>query len=96
MTIYGKLEQEYTRKSLISCVHCARHATVRLVTMMNPYVQENKEHGGLDFSEETGYRDVFLGGKCDDGCLELARLLGLEVKRPCHPRLTHAFVSRRD
>ena len=35
--------------------------------------------GGLDFSEETGYRDVFLEGKCDDGCLELAKMLGWEV-----------------
>ena len=34
--------------------------------------------GGLDFSD-SGYRDVFYQGKCDDGCLELARMLGWEV-----------------
>ena len=34
--------------------------------------------GGLDFSD-AGYRDVFLQGKCDEGCLQLAKLLGLEV-----------------
>lgn len=36
--------------------------------------------GGLDFSD-AGYRDVFLQGKCDEGCLQLAKLLGLEVRR---------------
>ena len=39
--------------------------------------------GGLDFSEETGYRDVFLQGTCDDGCLQLAKALGLEVLSYC-------------
>ncbi len=34
--------------------------------------------GGMDFGE-SGNRDVFFQGKCDDGCLELARLLGWEV-----------------
>lgn len=34
--------------------------------------------GGLDFSE-AAYRDVFMKGTCDDGCLALAKLLGWEV-----------------
>lgn len=35
---------------------------------------------GLDFDSETAYRDVFLQDKCDEGCLQLARLLGWEVR----------------
>lgn len=46
---------------------------------MNPIMRMLGMGGGLDFSEESGYRDVFLEGKCDDGCLELARMLGWEV-----------------
>ena len=34
---------------------------------------------GFDFSEETGYRDVFCGGDCDQGVIELAKLLDWEV-----------------
>ena len=34
---------------------------------------------GFDFSEESGYRDVFLGCDCDKGVMELAKLLGWEV-----------------
>lgn len=37
------------------------------------------EGSGLDFSPEGGCRDVFFQGKCDDGCLELAKQLGWEV-----------------
>jgi NAD-dependent deacetylase sirtuin 2 len=33
---------------------------------------------GFDFSEETGYRDVFYAGDCDHGVVELAKLLGWE------------------
>ena len=36
--------------------------------------------GGMDFSE-SGTRDVFFQGKCDDGCLQLARHLGWEVSQ---------------
>ena len=35
---------------------------------------------GFDFSEETGYRDVFYAGDCDHGVVELAKLLGWEVR----------------
>lgn len=31
---------------------------------------------GMDFDSENNYRDVAYLGKCDDGCFELARLLG--------------------
>ena len=34
---------------------------------------------GLEFGE-AAYRDVFVQGKCDDGCLQLAKLLGWEVR----------------
>lgn len=33
-------------------------------------------NSGMDFSEESGYRDVFQEGTCDDGCKELAEILG--------------------
>ena len=36
--------------------------------------------GGMDFDSEVAYRDVFYQGKCDDGCLELAKQLGWEVR----------------
>eukprot|EP00117_Sycon_ciliatum_P008245 scpid85443/ scgid2590/ NAD-dependent protein deacetylase sirtuin-2; Regulatory protein SIR2 homolog 2; SIR2-like protein 2 len=32
--------------------------------------------GGLEFGEECNYRDVFHQCDCDDGCMELAELLG--------------------
>ncbi len=35
--------------------------------------------GGLDFDEETAYRDVFLQDTCDNGCRTIAQKLGLEV-----------------
>lgn len=35
---------------------------------------------GFDFSEESGYRDVFLGCDCDKGVMDLAKLLGWEVR----------------
>ena len=44
----------------------------------NPIMRMLGLGGGFDFSE-TAYRDVFLQGKCDEKCLELAKLLGWEV-----------------
>ncbi len=35
----------------------------------------------MDFDSENAYRDVFFQGKCDDGCLELAKQLGWEVSQ---------------
>ncbi len=35
--------------------------------------------GGLDFDEQTAYRDVFLEDTCDNGCRIIAQQLGLEV-----------------
>lgn len=35
--------------------------------------------GGLDFDSEDNTRDVARLGTCDDGCLELAALLGWKV-----------------
>ena len=32
--------------------------------------------GGLQFDVPSNYRDVFWAGSCDDGCMDLARLLG--------------------
>ena len=34
----------------------------------------------LDFGT-SAYRDVFLQAKCDEGCLKLAKLLGLDVSQ---------------
>lgn len=39
---------------------------------------------GFDFSEESGYRDVFLGCDCDKGVMDLAKLLGWEVGGVAH------------
>eukprot|EP00095_Tigriopus_kingsejongensis_P000011 snap_masked-scaffold342_size201858-processed-gene-1.5 protein:Tk00011 transcript:snap_masked-scaffold342_size201858-processed-gene-1.5-mRNA-1 annotation:"nad-dependent protein deacetylase sirtuin-2" len=35
--------------------------------------------GGMNFSLETGYRDVAKIGTCDDGCLEIVKAMGWEV-----------------
>ncbi|CAI8011935.1 NAD-dependent protein deacetylase sirtuin-2 [Geodia barretti] len=35
---------------------------------------------GLDFGEETGYRDVFHKANCDDGCRDLADMLGWKAE----------------
>ena len=32
--------------------------------------------GGFQFDVASNYRDVFWAGSCDDGCMELAALLG--------------------
>jgi len=32
--------------------------------------------GGLQFDSPNNNRDVFWAGSCDDGCMELARMLG--------------------
>ena len=37
----------------------------------------------LDFGTSS-YRDVFLQTKCDEGCLKLAKLLGLDVSQWCN------------
>eukprot|EP00794_Sanderia_malayensis_P019945 gene19945-21898_t len=55
------------------------------VTKTTPRLLINKEKrgesswmGGFDFSSEKRYRDVAYLSTCDDGCFELAKLLGLE------------------
>ena len=32
--------------------------------------------GGFQFDGPNNFRDVFWGGSCDEGCMELAALLG--------------------
>ena len=46
----------------------------------------------MDFGE-SGYRDVFFQGKCDDGCLQLAQMLGWEVSGcgPCARMHAHTY-----
>ena len=35
---------------------------------------------GMDFESEDAYRDVAKLGTCDDGCVELAEMLGWKVR----------------
>ena len=42
---------------------------------------------GFDFSEESGYQDVFLGCDCDKGVMDLAKLLGWEVGGVAHEQI---------
>jgi len=57
--------------------------------------------GGFQFDGPNNFRDVFWAGSCDDGCMELARLLGWddELKRLVadeHQRLEAAEATKTD
>lgn len=60
-------------------MHTRTHANTCNILQTDPIMMVMMGGGGLNFSDETGYRDVFLQDTCDNGCRRIAQLLGLEV-----------------